>query len=259
MVKYGDILNRLLQQPFQADNDKIELLKSVLKTYPYFQSLAAVLLKNLKTNNDPRYHPLLYKTAAVTTDRSQLLEWIEADPTDWKLIKTTAVIESKEEPEQLASASETQSTGQPALPPVTESLETIPETIANQRKQTEESAKMSYIEWIKFLKNHPAPKAFKPLKSSKRKHKQQLIDRFLETKPRIKPGQKIPGINLPEPEKSIRRPRMLMTETLAQLLVKQKKFEQAIEAYEILRLKYPEKNRYFANRIEEIKSMINQK
>ena len=44
-----------------------------------------------------------------------------------------------------------------------------------------------------------------------------------------------------------------MTETLAKVFVKQKKYDKALEAYQILGLKYPEKNSFFALRIKEIK------
>ena len=44
----------------------------------------------------------------------------------------------------------------------------------------------------------------------------------------------------------------LMTETMARILVKQEKFERAIDAYKKLQLKYPQKSDYFAALIEEI-------
>ncbi|NNC95843.1 MAG: hypothetical protein HKN92_09800 [Chitinophagales bacterium] len=43
-----------------------------------------------------------------------------------------------------------------------------------------------------------------------------------------------------------------VTETLADIYVKQKKYSKAIQALEELSLKYPEKSGYFASRIEEI-------
>ena len=50
-----------------------------------------------------------------------------------------------------------------------------------------------------------------------------------------------------------------MTETLAKVFVKQKKYKKAIEAYQILGLKYPEKNSLFANQIKKIKKLDQQK
>ncbi len=45
-----------------------------------------------------------------------------------------------------------------------------------------------------------------------------------------------------------------ITETLAQIYLRQKLYRKALEAYEKLSLKYPEKKTYFANLIEKIKS-----
>ncbi len=46
-----------------------------------------------------------------------------------------------------------------------------------------------------------------------------------------------------------------MTETLARVYMEQKKYAKAIQAYEILILKYPEKSVFFADRISEIKDL----
>jgi hypothetical protein len=47
-----------------------------------------------------------------------------------------------------------------------------------------------------------------------------------------------------------------MTETLAKIYFKQNKFDEAIRAYEILCLKYPEKISLFADQIQTIKSSL---
>jgi hypothetical protein len=48
----------------------------------------------------------------------------------------------------------------------------------------------------------------------------------------------------------------LMTETLAEVYVKQGKLKKAKKAYEILALKYPEKSSFFANQIKKIKNKL---
>jgi hypothetical protein len=57
-------------------------------------------------------------------------------------------------------------------------------------------------------------------------------------------------------EKSIRKDENNVTETFAKILELQKKHLQAIDAYEKLSLKYPEKSSFFALRISEIKKKI---
>ena len=82
-----------------------------------------------------------------------------------------------------------------------------------------------------------------------------IIDRFIENNPKIVPLKKddeIPVKVFESPEKP-----SLMTETLAKIYLEQKKYSQAIQAYDILILKYPEKSVFFANRIEEIKQLQN--
>ena len=44
----------------------------------------------------------------------------------------------------------------------------------------------------------------------------------------------------------------LMTETLAKVYLEQKKYENAIQAYRILSLKYPEKSGFFADQIKRV-------
>jgi len=50
-----------------------------------------------------------------------------------------------------------------------------------------------------------------------------------------------------------------MTETLAKVYFKQKKYSEAIKAYEILCLKYPEKISLFADQIKTIKNSFQNK
>ena len=55
--------------------------------------------------------------------------------------------------------------------------------------------------------------------------------------------------------KSNETPSSIMTETLAQIYLEQKKYTKDIQAYEILILKYPEKSSFFADRILDIKHL----
>jgi hypothetical protein len=85
---------------------------------------------------------------------------------------------------------------------------------------------------------------------SKRDKQQQIIDRFLRDNPRIAPLRE----SIPEPEvvkKSLQDESNLVSETLAEVLLKQGKPEKACDIYEKLCLKYPEKSSYFAALIKK--------
>jgi tetratricopeptide (TPR) repeat protein len=80
-----------------------------------------------------------------------------------------------------------------------------------------------------------------------------LLDKFLKNKPL--PSR--PKQEFYSPEKAGKRSdtlsNQIVTETLANIYYKQGNFSKAIEAYQQLQLKFPEKLSYFANLIEKIK------
>ena len=48
-----------------------------------------------------------------------------------------------------------------------------------------------------------------------------------------------------------------MTETLAKIYTEQKLYTKAIQAYEILSKKHPEKEQYFMEKVQEVKALRN--
>lgn len=83
-----------------------------------------------------------------------------------------------------------------------------------------------------------------------------LIDSFLENAPSLQRRQQLQA-NAPEEVTDLSQqtstPLDLATETLALIMKKQGKTEKAIDIYEKLVLKYPQKSAYFANCIEQLK------
>lgn len=93
-----------------------------------------------------------------------------------------------------------------------------------------------------------------------------LLDSFVEKLPALK--QKARFQTKEEPKKeNINMNRLMddnddgsmVTETLARVYIKQKHYDKAIKAYEIMKLKYPEKSSFFADQISEIKKLSNSK
>ena len=88
-------LTYLLQHPEAITASQTEELSSSIKKYPYFQSLRALYLKGLKQKESYKYNNALKITAAHTTDRSVLFDYI-----------TSAVFNQNEISEQIKQNTE---------------------------------------------------------------------------------------------------------------------------------------------------------
>jgi hypothetical protein len=86
-----------------------------------------------------------------------------------------------------------------------------------------------------------------------KKKKAEIIDKFIETNPKISPIKQTAIVPAVQFDLNKEDNSYLMTETLARVYLEQKKYTKAIQAYEILILKYPEKISFFADRISDIK------
>jgi hypothetical protein len=115
----------------------------------------------------------------------------------------------------------------------------------------------SFMDWLYLLEGPPA--ADKPVTKSRAESptsNKVLIDKFIETSPRITP-RKDHVSNVDISADSVREHEGIFTDTLARVYIKQGLYSKAIFTYEKLILKYPEKSGYFAGQIQEIKKRIN--
>ncbi|MFK7832309.1 MAG: hypothetical protein AB8B52_03440 [Winogradskyella sp.] len=69
-------LTYLLQHPEAVTASQTDVLAAAIKDYPYFQPLQALYLKGLKQKESYKYNNALKITAAHTTDRSVLFDYI---------------------------------------------------------------------------------------------------------------------------------------------------------------------------------------
>lgn len=118
-----------------------------------------------------------------------------------------------------------------------------------------EEENYSFSDWLNYMRQR---KVVAPAESPRQPSKGlDLIDNFLNQDSfRIVPKPIETTSKIEDKVKqSVSENEDLLTETLASIYIKQKHFHKAINIFEKLRLKYPEKNTYFATRISELEKL----
>ncbi len=306
-------LTYLLQNPSGLNKEQTKSLEKLVREFPYFQSLRPLLLKGLKNQESFRYNQELKKTAAYTTDRSILFDFITSDlftknettsevkqkqkteidvvdPQEVKMLPRIAMddavrMKMKEaedvlDPSLFAARKEESAIRQLEVSEsiTNQSEDTTEEssTITNPEKELNINAPLdfdkkethSFAEWLKLTSVQPIDKKTEIAskntsldtekkeseKTLDQKKKFNLIDEFIANNPKIKPASKnTPTRNLAK--ENTMPTDELMTETLARVYLAQKNYKKAIQAYNILILKNPEKSGFFADQIRAIKKL----
>ena len=223
-------------------------LKTVVEDFPYFQAARALYLKGLKNQDSFKYNNELKVTAAYTTDRTVLFNYITSFNSSIKNEEnihkqiTEKIISEKPKEEIEVLASETTHK--------TEEIVKVEENLEIGKPLSfSPSENHSFSQWLQLSTQKTiVRKEIKPIK--KELKKEDLIDRFIQNNPKIAPLEK--GKEFAVPVTQNKQDTALMTETLAKVYLEQKKYENAIQAYRILSLKYPEKSGFFADQIKRI-------
>ncbi|MFD2563016.1 hypothetical protein [Aquimarina rubra] len=88
-------LTYLFQNPSLINKEQTENLEKIIQEFPYFQSARALVLKGLKDDESFRYNQELKTTAAYTTDRGVLFDFITSPVFDKNSKESTAEKKSK--------------------------------------------------------------------------------------------------------------------------------------------------------------------
>lgn len=183
-----------------------------------------------------------------------------------------SIEEEKQEPVFAIDGEERETEVQEVVP-ITESEEEhgSASDIAKDNSETlSKDSSHSFGEWLHLLQK-PAQKEGGSDQENKPesrkpdlKEKISLLDTFVEKLPELKKKTRekkndpAPSVNM-DSISDEGEDGSLVTETLARVYIKQRHFDKAIKAYEIMKLKYPEKSSFFADRISEIKKLSNSK
>ncbi len=237
----------LLNNPnLLISKEQTHALEEIVESYPYFQAARALHLKGLKTIKSFKYNNALRDTAAHTADRSLLFDLIHSEVftnSTKSQIDETANLSSKEVEETAVIESEEKT------------YETDMEIAIGTPLEFNAKEKHSFAVWLELTSAKPIIREESTSEGETKKSKKTaLIDRFLENNPKII-ARKDYDSNLDIKSSVEIDEKEIMTETLARVYTEQKKYEQALKAYSILCLKYPEKNGFFAGQMKAIKKL----
>jgi hypothetical protein len=225
-----DSASRLISflEEFDLSNkNHYKILSDLVEQYPNFHLIKPYFLKGVEQNHPERYDEILSHTAIATFDRQVLYEFLETQK--GKPLLKTAIKGLKEK--------------------VTQDKPKKKSTTPEKKSPDKLPKKLSFSDWATYLRDSNTDD-----RPDNIEDKFKLFDNFLEKKKKLKPQKD--SINKDDLSlESLASTDELMTETLAKVFVKQKKFENALQAYQILSLKYPEKNSFFADQIKEIKRL----
>ena len=266
----------LINKPDAIHEKQTEALEKVLIEFPYFQSARAIQLKGLYNQNSFKYNTALKITAAHSTDRSILFDFITSDTftsiqkglydkkaleiLDINVVDSETIVTEEKTESKINSLERSILTSIKEASAVDDASKTTEEKLAiGKPLDFSKSEQHSFQEWLQLSRTEPIEREKEsainlplPVIDEDKRKKLELIDKFIEASPKISPVKhgvaSTVTFDLNAADNSF-----LMTETLARVYLEQKKYQKAIQAYEILILKYPEKSSFFADRITDIK------
>ena len=249
-------ITRLLGHPERLNRDTLYSLRTIVASYPYFQTARILLLTNMYLLQEPDFGRELRKSVLYVSDRRTL----------WRLVEgmSTTKGEWKTENGDLAGAERTitehefhESTR--TNPPVDRTLALIDAFLgapADKQPALVIDSPVS-TDYMAMLEGRPTLEAPQrptltlpqregtqvPLSDEGSSNASQIVLPMREDL-----GGSAPDNDAVSPE--------FFTETLARIYIKQKKYDRALEIIRSLYLNYPEKSIYFADQIRFLEKLV---
>ena len=278
----GEFQNIMLD-PVHADRRSVSEMFELIEMFPYFQSAHLLLLKNLQVNGDVKFEKQLKASAIHVADR-EVLYFLLTDPAPAneetkEIISVQGNVESAlsidaEEEDKLQTVIESVNNSE-------DLIEEIERTADEEENSGEEEENADLI-IISALEDEPemdetdrelhsysgmdlleldsesdiSPEMEKPDNAEEIMSRAELIDKFIAANPRIEPVRDRTDAPIEDRSLQFLDSGGFVSETLARIYITQGYYSRAIDIFEKLSLKYPEKSSYFATQIEKVKEYL---
>lgn len=279
-----------LNRPGLLDDGTLAELDDLVKEFPYFQAARMLYVKNLKNVDNVRFNRQLKLAAACVNNRQMLFGLLNGVKIgrDGSVIPPGHEVPVKRIPESDPGNDRIEIIADEGLLSLADSFSDSANTAAADddkynksiyvrqleryipiadldlllfdfRVEDSEILNFDFEDKLPEISGSPAElqtEESKPPVSRKQISSKDLIEDFIRKNPKMpRPGE-TGSFDFDVSQKSLEESDAFMTETLAEIYLKQGYYYRALQAYEKLSLKYPEKSIYFATQIEKIKELI---
>jgi tetratricopeptide (TPR) repeat protein len=219
--------SQFVNNPYLLSLNDIMKLEAASKQFPYFQLSYTLIAKGIHSKAPEIAGDAIRKAAVYALNRNALRKLIENELELFSITNAKAEIQEK-------------------IGTIFEPSAFIDEEVKREERENE-------------LLQELAEKATDQQVIQKRQL--EIIEKFIVAEPRIQPIRGIMGQQSNDEIEDLSITSTIMpintiTEAFAKIFIKQGQFEKAIQVYEELSLKKPEKSTYFADKIEEIKRKL---
>ena len=226
-----------IRRPNSMDLQSISMLRNMKDEHPYFHSARILLLLALYKHHSPQFDEELRISAPLLPDR-QAIFYLTEEP-NYK----------RNEERRKFNTDETDKSQRTNLL-ISDFLEHQPQVL-NQNGHYPIDATQDYIGYLLQNEAQEDEQPDVPMNGG------GVVEDFLNQEPTrivLKENDTLAEVREEKVEKEDENE--ILTETLAGIYIKQGKFENAIKIIRQLSLKYPKKNRYFADQIRFLEKLI---
>lgn len=225
----------------QLSRQSVDELRALLERYPYYQTARLLLLENLYLIHDPSFNAELRRSALLLADRRVLFNMVEGR--NYQIPLQTSGTESGGTPD-----------GDRTSSLIDNYLHSLPK---NENAKHKAAAVDPSQDYAAYLMQQEADEDDDNAFNVAADEEDDLLSAGNE--PQRRGGRIVlseePENRYVEPEEE-RPGEEYFTETLAQIYIKQQKYERALEIIKTLNLNNPKKSAYFADQIRFLRKLI---
>ncbi len=273
-------LAEIIKDPFNIDSETITFLEEFRDRYPYCQTVQVLLAKGYQKSSSPLFEKQVNLASAYSVDRHRFQNYISEksfstetgtgrheSSSDHEYSRENTHQSGIDKPETGDEQNQKEKENIYAAGSQSEKVKTDAasnEQYGNdeQKNKLEEivTQRLGSLEKKNDNENKketpviPSTKPEKINKTAKGSRTDEIIDKFIREEPTVNAPKKTTETSKDNlATKSGKFYDDIVSETLAEIYLKQGKTDRAINIYNKLSLQFPEKNCYFAKKIEQLK------